>query len=271
MRVKEAAYDGEISSASAPLAGEPGPAPVMEFFADESCCGGNERNLIIGGIAVRLDQVLEIEERLRAVRANYPAHLANNEVKWSKCSKGVLQYYKDFADVFFGAAERDLVSFTSLWVNKSTFNHRTYNAGSPDIGFNKMVYQLLLHKVGKVWGDSYRITVKLDHRSTKHDPNDLSGMLNHDLRRKGIETFPFKRIEFRDSKKSELIQLNDLLIGALGCHHNPMEGRAVHKLELAKHILTQARQTCAPKTIYGWHATTFKVWEFRFKGVSSRA
>lgn len=243
----------------------------MEFFADESCCSGSERNLIIGGIAVRLDQISELEERLRAVRARYPGHLANNEVKWSKCSRGVLQYYKDFADVFFAAADRDLASFTSLWVDKTTFDHRTYNAGSPDIGFNKMVYQLLLHKVGKVWGNDYRITVKLDKRCSKHDPNELSAMLNHDLRRKGIETFPFKRIEFKDSKKSELIQLNDLLIGALGCHHNPMQGRAEHKLELAAHILAQARNTCTPRTIYGWNATTFKVWEFRFKGESSRA
>jgi hypothetical protein len=271
MRVKEAAYDGEISTL-APLMVGPRPiAPVMEFFADESCCSGSERNLIIGGIAVRADHVAELEARLRAVRANYPPHLANNEVKWSKCSKGVLQYYKDFADVFFGAAERDLASFTSLWVEKSTFDHKTYNAGSPDIGFNKMVYQLLLHKVGRAWGNNYRIIVKLDYRCSKHDPNGLSAMLNHDLKGRGIETFPFKRIEFKDSKKSELIQLNDLLIGALGCHHNPMAGRAEHKLKLAAHVLGQAHQTCAPKTIYGWNATTFKVWEFRFKGVSSRA
>jgi len=271
MRVKEAAYDGEISGLPSPLVGPRSLAPVMEFFADESCCGGMERNLIIGGIAVRLDHVAELEDRLRAVRANYPAHLANNEVKWSKCSKGVLQYYMDFADVFFGAADRDLASFTSLWVEKATFDHRTYNAGNPDIGFNKMVYQLLLHKVGKVWGSDYRITVKLDYRSSKHNPNDLTAMLNLDLKRQGIDTFPFKRIEFKDSKKSELLQLNDLLIGALGCQHNPLKGRAEHKLALAAHILKQARQTCSPKSIYGWNATTFKVWGFRFKGVSSRA
>ena len=148
MRVKEAAYDGDISSLPATLFGPPKHAPVMEFYADESCCGGSERNLIIGGIAVRLDHVAELEGRLRSVRAGYPIGLTNNEVKWSKCSKAALPFYKDFADVFFGAAERDLASFTGLWVNKSTFDHRTYNAGSPDIGFNKMVYQLLLHKVG---------------------------------------------------------------------------------------------------------------------------
>lgn len=238
---------------------------VMNFYGDESCCHGGEHFLVIGGIAVPLAHVSSIEDRLRAVRSSYPGNLANSEVKWSNASKAVLNFYKEYSDVFFDAAARGELSFTSLCMDKRTFNHRTYNGNNPDIGFNKMVYQLLLHKVGKVWGKTHRITVKLDHRTSKDDPDELRPMLNHHLRRQGIDTFPFKRIEFKDSKKSDLIQLNDLLIGTLGCNYNKREGRAAHKLELAEHIMGQAKKTCHPKSICGWHATTFRVWEFEFR------
>ncbi|WP_206169337.1 DUF3800 domain-containing protein [Variovorax gossypii] len=238
---------------------------VMDFYGDESCCHGGDHFLVIGGIAIPQIQVSSMEDRLRAVRATHPKHLANSEVKWSNTSRAVLNFYKEFSDVFFDAAKNGEAKFTSLCMDKRTFNHKTYNAGDPDIGFNKMVYQLLLHKVGKVWGKTHRITVKLDHRTSKDDPNELCPMLNHHLKRQGIDTSPFKRIEFKDSKKSELIQLNDLLIGTLGANHNKKTG-AAHKQELADHIMKQAKNTCHPKSIYGWSATTFKVWPFEFRG-----
>jgi hypothetical protein len=49
-------------------------------------------------------------------------------------------------------------------------------------------------------------------------------MLNFDLRRRcGIDTIPFKRVEFKDSKRCELIQLCDPLVGSLGFRQNRRE------------------------------------------------
>jgi len=236
---------------------------VIEFYGDESCSHGAVKHLVIGGLAILQDHVPALLARLATVRARHG--YAAEEVKWERTNRAKLSLHKDYAHEFFKAADEGWLNFTSLCVNKTTFDHKTYNQNDADVGFNKMIWQLLRHKVGVRFGANHRIVVKLDQRTSKDSPDTLRPMLNHDLRRDGIHTFPFKRIEFRNSKICPILQLNDLLIGALGYSLNQGAGGTSPKAELAVWITSQAHATCRPKSIYGWNATVFRVWKFSFR------
>lgn len=238
---------------------------ILHVYADESCTGG-QQYLALGGIALEESISPTLLERLKAVR---DLHNTHGEVKWQKVSKAKLDFYKAYVDVFFDASMADDVRFYALYVDTHTFNHHKYNGGEAEIGFNKLIYQLLLHKFGRKYGELYKIKVFLDHRTTKHDPEDMRPMLNKDLAKRGVHGDPFRQIRFRDSKICDLIQLNDLLIGTVGFKKNlrdKVPGCAPSKIELAEHIVRRAHENEKPHRLDSAQAKRFAVWQFKFKG-----
>jgi hypothetical protein len=194
---------------------------------------------------------------------------STSEIKWKRGSKFKLHYYKQYADVFFTLAACGKAHFQALYVDSHTFNHRQWNRGDADLGFNKLIYQLLLHRFGRRHGASHLIHAYLDKRTTRHDPEEMRPMLNHDLsRRWQIDGRPFRRVWFRDSDKCHLLQLNDLLIGSIGYLRNVMHKRAEaadHKTDLAWHITRQAIELERPFKVNSKQAKRFAVWPFAFK------
>jgi Protein of unknown function (DUF3800) len=238
---------------------------VLHIYADESCTSGN-RYLALGGIALEAAFVETVLARLKAVRE---AHKTHGEVKWQKVSKTKLDFYKAYVDVFFNAAKDDDIHFYALYVDTWTFNHGRYNGGKAEIGFNKLIYQLLLHKFGRKYGANYLLHVFLDDRSTRHDPEDLRPMLNHDLAKWDIHGRPFRQLRFRDSKKCDLIQLNDLLLGTVGFKrnlHDKIAGCAPHKVKLAEHVVRRALENEKPHRLNSPQAKRFAVWPFKYRG-----
>lgn len=236
---------------------------VIHVYADESCT--SHKFLALGGIAMERDFAPVALERLKAVRDTFNTH---GEVKWQKVSRSKLDFYKAYVDVFFDASATDDIHFYALYVDTSTFNHTKYNGGKAEIGFNKLMYQLLLHKFGRKYGTDHTINVYLDDRTTKHDPEELRPMLNHDLSRWGIKGRPFRQLRFRDSKECDLIQLNDLLVGVVGFKknlHDKAEGCAPHKIALAQHIIRRALENEKPHRLNSAAARHFAVWPFIYR------
>lgn len=237
---------------------------MLHIYADESCKDAHQY-MAMGAVAVDHTVEATIVARLMAVRA---AHNTFGEVKWTKISRAKLDFYKAFVDVFFDASKTDDMHFYGLHVNTHTFNHRQWNQGEAEIGFSKLIFQLLLHKFGRRYGADYPLTVYLDSRSTRHDPDDMRPMLNSELaKRWEIPTRPFRRITFIDSKKSDLIQVNDLLIGTIGFLKNKHHRRpdcSAHKKALAAYILKRATE-CEPAGFIAIKASRFSVWRFAYK------
>jgi hypothetical protein len=238
---------------------------MYHVYADESY-KDTHKFLILGGLVLDERELASIEAELAAVRRKH--HKESSEVKWSKSRSGNLRFYKDFLQVFFDRAEKDELHFHCMYVDTHTFNHHRYNMGSGEIGFNKLIFQLLLHKFGRRYGANSPLFVYLDHRDAKDDPESIRPMLNSTLARDWENhSRPFRGLQFRKSHKCELIQLNDLLIGAVGFRKNKRhhaEGVAQHKCELALHIVHQVMKLQPrPERI---DARRFTLWNFKYKG-----
>lgn len=234
---------------------------TLHVYVDESCKDGF-KFLAIGGIAVEESKV---ERCLQAfARARVDSNVA--EVKWSALRKTKLPFYKRFVSEFFELTADDTAHFHGLYYNTETAKHAIFNQGSADIGFDKLIYQLLLHKFGIKYGQHYRIEVFLDNRRSNQHPQSLRPWLNADLAKRGIHTRPFKDIRFLDSKKSDLLQATDLLVGAVGTRKNGLHKQptsAAWKRDLGTFIAIQAAKAAAPYNIEDRRAKRFTLWPYR--------
>jgi hypothetical protein len=236
---------------------------MFHVYLDESCKDTHKR-MALGGIGMPHVHGGLFSYNIAEVRKKFNTY---GEVKWTKTSKSKLDFYKAFVDVFFNHAAHDEIHFHSLWVDASTLNHGKFNKGSPEIGLNKLMYQLLLHRFGRYYGNS-PINVYMDARSAKDPPEEMRNMLNSKMATPKNMVGPFKRINFIDSHDSEAMQVNDLLLGAVGFrvngrHHLPES--ATQKIQLSEHI---ARQVRALQSMRPNHrsARRFSIWDFRFNG-----
>lgn len=121
-------------------------------------------------------------------------------------------------------------------------NHRLYNEGDKELGFNKMLFQLL-YSLARKYKSRPRFYAYLDYRTTKHTPERLRDMLNRkaarDLR---VTHNPFRVCQFRQSHEVRLIQATDILTGAIAFklnQHDVVVGAAVQKVELMNHITSE--------------------------------
>jgi hypothetical protein len=232
----------------------PAPLPISEVYIDESST--RHRYLVLGAVVIPSANVNQLVGLLREARL---PELPQGEMKWTKVSQTKLDAYLRFVDVFF-AQPRGTLDFHSAIIDTSKQRHQLYNQGSREIGFNKEMYQLAL-KCGRLYDTLFHVYP--DRRVTDQKPDDLRLMLNRGLRLKGDKRdWPYRRLQFRDSKKTMLIQLTDILAGAVAFHLNGY--RHAHqaspaKVRLSDHILLSAgvfdvfRDTAVTGKFTVWH------------------
>lgn len=211
--------------------------PLCDIFIDESS-QNNHAYLVIGGVMVGTEDVPTFDDRIYNARL---PELPKGELKWTKVSKAKLPAYKRVVDVFFDSDKGHTIHFHSLFVETAKQNHSKFNNGSEEIGFSKEIFQLAM-KFGRLYDG--RFHVYPDQRSTKQSTADLRLMLNRATMRKEPERdWPYRRVQFRDSASTPLLQLTDIMTGAIAAHlngHYKLPGASQPKLELMRYVLARA-------------------------------
>lgn len=238
-----------------------GSGAVRDIYADESSQTAH-RFLVLGAVTVCTTDVPDLVAAIRAARL---PGLPHGELKWTKVSAAKLETYRAIVDAFFAAVEADIAHFHCVAIDTTRFDHRQFNQGDREIGFSKMVFQLLM-KHARLYPQ--RLYAYLDSRTTRHSLDDLRFMLNrYALNRLDRGDYPFRRVVFRDSKESDLLQLNDVLLGAAAWvknGHGDRPDASTAKSELARHILAraglQSLDVDTPR-----NRKHFTVWNFRLR------
>ena len=198
------------------------------------------------------------------------------ELKWAKVSDGKANEYRKFVDYFFALNDTDKVHFHAMILDTTMIDHRTYSQGDRELGFYKFYYQFLLHSFGKRYcpkESAGNFLVRLDARNSSYSLNTLKNTLNGGMKKKfNVTTAPFHSIEPRDSKQTELIQIADILLGAVGYQKNGyplVAGSKKSKIELAAYIAKKAGlANLADNSPY--RGTRFTIWNFRLSPRGSK-
>ena len=204
------------------------------IYCDESCHLENdgEKYMVLGGIiCAKNDRNIIKNNIIDIKRKNNIKDMA--EIKWNKVSKSKIIYYKQLIDYFFNS---DLLRFRAMIINKSQLNHEKFNQTHDD-WYYKMYYELLKNLIEPKDYNYIYLDIK-DTKSAKKVEN-VKKYLN--IKMAEYEYKPIKHIQSINSQESSIMQLTDLLIGAIGYINREMykkENSSIAKKELTKKYIT---------------------------------
>lgn len=230
------------------------------FYADESGIS-KDRFTVVGGLCMHKSTANQVYSSIAKYR---DTHNMRSELKWSKVSDQKLPQYQGLVDLFFALNNTNHIQFHCVVFDNHSWNHAKYNGGDPDVGLSKLYYDLLLHKFVKRCGSEEKtLYACLDHRNSSTSLDDLRRMLNATASRDhGLHHAPLAQLVSKDSKSDDILQMNDLILGAVCAvrngRHLLAEGRAA-KRTIAEQVLAKSGLSGfdrdSPRTVH-----RFTVW-----------
>lgn len=182
--------------------------------------------MVLGAIKCPKSATKRVLKRIRDIRIKHNIS-PDFEVKWAKVSPAKQDFYLDLVNLFF---EEDALSFRAVVAQKDGLKHSAF-LQTHDDWYYKMTFYLLRN----VLSPDEENYVYLDKKDTcSHNKleklHDVVASAQYDFNRDII-----KRIQIIDSKEVRLLQLADLLIGAIN-YENRNNSESGAKSLLVKYI-----------------------------------
>ncbi len=204
---------------------------LIDIYGDESCHLERDGNdlMVLGAVSVPHARTREVADRIRALKA---AHgLARDfEIKWTKVSPAKAAFYVALVDLF--GADPDLHFRGYVAHGKTRLRHADF-AQDHDTWYHKMYYEMLLPLIQRR-DAAFRIYIDI-----KDTRGGIKARVLHDVISAKLwdsEHEVVERIQIVRSDEVEVLQLADLLIGAVtyrcrGLHANAGKTAVVARLE----------------------------------------
>ena len=180
---------------------------TYNLYIDESCHleHDNQPIMCIGYTKIEYDQYPIIKNAVKGIKQR---HKSVTEIKWSKVSMSRMTLYKELIDYFYSSD----ISFRCVLVkNKENLDHEKFNRGDHNAFYYKFIYLLLNNKYVNPIDEKYRVILDIKDTRGRERLRELDTCLNN--KNKGDS--PFVYFQNIRSDENELLQLTDLLIGAI--------------------------------------------------------
>lgn len=193
---------------------------IINVYCDESCHLENDRQkaMVLGAVWCPRDKVRDSAEGIRGIKEKQGLGAAF-EIKWTKVSPAKAGFYLDVVDYFF---DDDDLHFRALIVpDKFALNHAAHGQ-THDEWYYKMYFDML--KV--IIDPRFRYHIYLDIKDTRgrakvRKLHEVLANAHYDFSKDIIE-----KIQTVRSHEVELLQLADLLIGAVSYVNRGLAGNA---------------------------------------------
>lgn len=202
---------------------------LIHVYCDESCHLEHDhaRSMVLGAVWCDAGYRAMLSRKIKALKKEFGL-APGFEIKWVKVSPAKLDFYRALLDLFF---DEPMLRFRALVVpNKSSLDHQRF-AQDHDVFYYKMWYLLLNRLISP--DEHYRIFLDIKDTRGQQKVDKLHEVLcnaNYDFDRNVIRS-----IELVHSHDVLLLQLADLLIGAVGYLHRGLQ-ESPAKLALVAYI-----------------------------------
>lgn len=209
----------------------------VEVYGDETLARGPYD--ILGALWISASEAEQLHAAIRELRAAHGGVNPDMELKWKKCGgTNPHPLYDAVIDLVMERIMGRRMAFKCLVIERALVDNKMWNNGDAELGFFKAWHTLL-----RPWLRARRVfDVRLDAIELRKAGrlDDLRNVLNAcGMKDLGINYWCCGSVEARDSKKEDLIQVVDLLIGAVGYHwaDGHLEvGASQRKIQLANRI-----------------------------------
>ena len=193
---------------------------TFNVYCDESChlLNDHQEVMVLGAVWCPADKAREIAVRLREIKTWHRLK-PTVEVKWTKVSPSKRQFYVELVDYFL---DDDDLHFRALVIpDKTALDHAAFNQTHDD-WYYKMYFALLRGIIDS----AARYRIYLDIKDTRSAAkvaklHEVLANAHYDFAREIVE-----RIQTVRSHEVELLQLADLLIGAVSYANRGLAGNA---------------------------------------------
>ena len=198
---------------------------TFNIYCDESCHLEHDHKpyMLLGNISCAYPQVKRHSERIKEIKKKHHFYA---EIKWTNVSLSKLQFYLELIDYFF---DTDL-KFRAIGVQKEYIQLEEPNTTFDDF-YYKMYYRLLNSKVDTT--DHYNVYLDIKDTWSNTKANRLRDILN-------VQFGVFRKVQCIRSEESLLLQMADLLMGAIAYEINVPEKRSGAK----EKVLAQIKKHC---------------------------
>lgn len=222
-------------------------------YCDESCHLPNDDSkvMVIGAIWCPKANRRSIFARIREIKARHNFK-PNFEIKWNKVSKKAVAFYIDLINYFF---DDDDLHFRCIVIpDKTKLDHKAFNQ-THDEFYYKMYFDLL--KVILSPQSSYYFYLDIKDTNSKEKISKLKDVLrnNHYDFHKQI----VKEIQHVQSREVELLQLTDLITGAIGYANRGLTTNA-GKLAIIDKIKSKSKYSLTQSTLYKEDKMNIFIW-----------
>lgn len=201
----------------------------MDIFCDESCHLEKDHQplMVLGALWLPHDAVRMSAEAIRALKAD-AGFATSFEMKWTKVSPGALSFYERVIDYFF---DNSLISFRAVVArDKDKLDHAAFGQ-SHDDWYYKMYYTLLVELLAR--GATYHVYLDIKDGRGGPKTRKLHEILSHAIH--DFDQQIIERVQIVRSEEIEVLQLADLLVGALsyanrGLHESPAKVALVDRI-----------------------------------------
>lgn len=205
----------------------------IKIFCDESnhLYTDNSNLMVLGGISCPLEKVDFINRYIKHLKHK---HKVVQELKWTKVNKYKINFYNELLEFFFSSI--DLKFNCQLIMNKDRLKHKIYNNGESDEFYYKMYYFVL----SPFFKPNNSYNIFLDYKDTNGGKRikKLNEVISNTFYG-NIDT----RFTIIHSHESQIMQLTDLLIGAIGyanrtdiVHESIIKNSIISKIQLLSGI-----------------------------------
>jgi CxxC motif-containing protein len=215
---------------------------LINIYCDESCHLKNdgENAMVLGAVWCKEYKKNEIFSRIKEIKAKHglvpkvvrlkQTHIPSFEVKWNKVSDSKLEFYKELIDYFF--TDDDLHFRVVVVPNKKELDYVTYNH-THDTFYYKMYFLM----IEGILNPEHKHSIYIDIKDTRS--RDKVHKLEDVLRNSQIDFSKqiIKKVQQIRSHEVELVQMADLLIGAISYVHRNLQSSAAKNslVELIRH------------------------------------
>lgn len=186
--------------------------------------------MVLGSVYCQQNEAKRISNRVREIKKAHGLSPAF-EIKWTKVSKSKIGFYEDILDLFI---EDEALRFRGLLIpDKSVLEHSKFGQ-THDEWYYKMYFLMLRY----IFSPPHQYQVYLDIKDTLggEKTRKLHEVVCNDIY--DFEQNCIRRVQQIRSHESEVLQMTDLLIGAVGYFNRHLEGnkgklRIISKLQAA--------------------------------------